>query len=369
MVADQPDDELSAARRRLIAKLDGDEYRPLVDWVLRPLSSVGRRSFRKEPYPSWLTSLSLVPAILLLGYVLGRLGGNTTVYGELFALSIGGAVAAAGMGLCTDLLTRLLQISLAEAVVPNMRALADFHVIEARLERIFDPRRQLAFSLFVGGLLFGVLLWIARGYALGPNLGLSTVTLAVCLSSASALYFSAPMMSFLPRLGRLDLELYQVNPRDSLVIVSLVGAAKQVLYIFAVLCALISIVAARHGLFNDPWLEIGLLTGLWVPVTVSFIGANLTFRAMIIRSKWRYLSRLQQQIEALLNDPAFPAGDLLERANKLMDHHDQVRKTPNSAIDYQSWLAYLNSMLLPFIAGLIANLPPLLVWLGLSEGS
>jgi len=26
-------------------------------------------------------------------------------------------------------------------------------------------------------------------------------------------------------------------------------------------------------------------------------------------------------------------------------------------------------MLLPFIAGLIANLPPLLVWLGLSEGS
>jgi hypothetical protein len=46
----------------------------------------------------------------------------------------------------------------------------------------------------------------------------------------------------------------------------------------------------------------------------------------------------------------------LERLAKLMDYHDRISNTPNSALNLRSSLNFLNSLLLPVLAFLIGNL-------------
>jgi hypothetical protein len=42
--------------------------------------------------------------------------------------------------------------------------------------------------------------------------------------------------------------------------------------------------------------------------------------------------------------------------NRLMDLHDRIKATRSSALDLRAGLAFLNSLLLPLIAFLLANL-------------
>lgn len=111
-----------------------------------------------------------------------------------------------------------------------------------------------------------------------------------------------------------------------------------------------------------------MIVGLWLPLTVAFVGAHATFRAMITRAKWRYLGRLQGRIDGLLDDPELIDKDKLAILERLIDHHDEVRDSPNSTIDFRAWLSYFNSLLLPFVAGLLANIEHITTWLRVAAG-
>jgi hypothetical protein len=46
----------------------------------------------------------------------------------------------------------------------------------------------------------------------------------------------------------------------------------------------------------------------------------------------------------------------MDRLGKLMDYHDRIRDTPNSALNFRAGLNFLNSLLLPILAFVAANL-------------
>ncbi len=48
--------------------------------------------------------------------------------------------------------------------------------------------------------------------------------------------------------------------------------------------------------------------------------------------------------------------ETMEAVNRLMDYHDRIRATPNSALNLRTSLGFLNSLLLPVIAFVLANL-------------
>jgi len=43
-----------------------------------------------------------------------------------------------------------------------------------------------------------------------------------------------------------------------------------------------------------------------------------------------------------------------------MDYHDRIKSTPNSALNFRSSLNFLNSLLLPILAFILANLDKVL---------
>jgi hypothetical protein len=51
-----------------------------------------------------------------------------------------------------------------------------------------------------------------------------------------------------------------------------------------------------------------------------------------------------------------PSEKTLVHLTKLMDYHDRIKATRNSALDLRAGLNFLNSLLLPLLAFLLANL-------------
>ncbi len=51
-----------------------------------------------------------------------------------------------------------------------------------------------------------------------------------------------------------------------------------------------------------------------------------------------------------------PSKDTLEHIRALIDYHNQVKDTPDSALNFRAGLNFLNSLLLPLLAFVLANL-------------
>ena len=76
---------------------------------------------------------------------------------------------------------------------------------------------------------------------------------------------------------------------------------------------------------------------------------------LITRAKWKLLNELQTKIEMLSEGEEIPDKDTLDRLSKLMDYHDRIKATPNSALNLRVSLNFLNSLLLPILAFILAN--------------
>jgi hypothetical protein len=68
------------------------------------------------------------------------------------------------------------------------------------------------------------------------------------------------------------------------------------------------------------------------------------------------LNEVQMKIEKLSGGEEIPDKDALDRLSKLMDYHDRIKSTPNSALNFRASLNFLNSLLLPILAFILANL-------------
>jgi len=71
------------------------------------------------------------------------------------------------------------------------------------------------------------------------------------------------------------------------------------------------------------------------------------------------------KIEKLSNRDETPEKDTLDRLSKLMDYHDRIKATPNSSLNFRSSLNFLNSLLLPLLAFILANLDTVMTVLGI----
>jgi hypothetical protein len=86
-----------------------------------------------------------------------------------------------------------------------------------------------------------------------------------------------------------------------------------------------------------------------------FILNQLSLASMIRRAKWRTLNEIQAKVEALQAASNFADKETMDAINRLMDFHDRVKRTRNSAIDLGATLNFINSLLLPLLAFLIGN--------------
>lgn len=93
----------------------------------------------------------------------------------------------------------------------------------------------------------------------------------------------------------------------------------------------------------------------WAPIVLTFIVTQYTLSRIINRSKWKVLEKVQKRIVTLHSERDIAEPGVLETTNRLLDFQDRIWASRNSVLNVGSTLGFINSLLLPLIAFVLAN--------------
>jgi len=156
------------------------------------------------------------------------------------------------------------------------------------------------------------------------------------------------------RLRRYDLRLFAADPSSSELVSRLSSVLGSIVYFVAVLAAYNTLVSALIGLLLP--LGIFVVLVLWLPIIALFVLNQTSLSSLIRRVKWKTLNGIQMKVEKLQSSKNFGNQETMDAMKRLMDYHDRVKATRDSALDFRTYLSFINSLLLPLLAFILGNL-------------
>lgn len=161
------------------------------------------------------------------------------------------------------------------------------------------------------------------------------------------------------RLRTYNLRLFTTDPSSSEIIDRLSIKLNYLIYFFAIYATCTVGLSVLTNLLQIT--GIILVVVLWIPIITIFILNQTSISSIIRRAKWKTLNEIQSQVEELRATGNLKEKETMEAINRLMDFHDRVKATRNSAIDSSTMLNFINSLLLPLLAFLLGNLDKVLL--------
>jgi hypothetical protein len=249
---------------------------------------------------------------------------------------------------------------------------SDIKDLRTWLRRNFKLKWPLVFGFIVGPIL-GTLLY--NGWRISHGTGTTAAPvhfgslIAVMLSSIEAMwvgYYLYPFyLMFPPQLHRYEFDLYTPDPSSSEVVGRLSRLLSYILYVTMGFIILLMIGLGFFNILSVKTLLPGFILSLLVvsPMVIMYAAGQYHLSDVITRAKWKMLNEVQTKIEKLSDGAEIPDKDTLDRLSRLMDYHDRIKATPNSALNFRASLNFLNSLLLPILAFILANLDKVKDWI------
>jgi hypothetical protein len=357
------DTALIEKREELKRRLTAGEYKTLVDvflaWINRIIQKITRRS---KPLPLWLITVTLSLVLALLGFATTFISGDLTNFrnvAESFGLGVLSIISLSVLNIATVIVINqsigrifvLWRDDILDAT-ESTRSLQEF---EDWLEKACNLRLHFLVTIF-GGLLLGLSSMALYGTLLGAFVGYGfTFDLIIVNLFTAAFLYQFSMVILLPTiLRRYDLRLFAADPATSELLSHLSGELAFFVYFVAVYSALFTLASVVQG--TSQAAGIFLVLSLWLPIIAVFTLNQTSLSSIIRRAKWKTLNEIQAKVEKLQATENFEDKETMDAINRLMDYHDRVKATRNSAIDLGTTLHFINSLLLPLLAFLIGNL-------------
>jgi hypothetical protein len=361
--------ELSQKREEIKRQLAAGEYRTLIDVILDGTGRLIQKLTRRPEPPSfWFSMVAITLFYVSITVFISMLVGDTfetlisflggVEYMLLFVVSAVGLAIAIVMGykIYIGAVFKTLHNHLLDAI----ELATDLVDLQRWLVALCNVKRTFFFSLTFG-IVFGVYGLIVVAPIMEGFIGFGPLIMNMILDFqlGMMIYFLFLFLTLPIRLSRYQFKLYVANPSSSEVIDHLSDLLSNFVYLTAVVAALGALILAFSGLLTLSIIITSVLM-LWGPLIVLFIINQYALSKIITRAKWRKLNEVQAKIEALETQEDIPSEKTLGHLGKLMDYHDRIKATPNSALDLRAGLNFLNSLLIPLLAFILANLDKVL---------
>jgi len=363
------DAALNEKREELKRRLAAGEYRTLIDVVLDGTGRIIRKIARSSrPISPWYSSLILFLVILLMGFGLIILFGDVSNIMRqpaiwpgvfiLFAILVGYSSVASVVA--SNIYVHRVFTTFHDSVLDAAESSATVDDFEHWLTAVCNRKAHLFVSMVVGVLVaiyIHSVLPVATG--LFVPFGVVVAYLLFGTFGGAFIYSIFQMVALSARVGRYHLKLYSADPGSSEVISHLSGVLGRFMYGIAIYVAIATLVTAAFGLLD---LAGGffVLFFWWIPIVAMFILNQSSLSSIIRRAKWKTLNEIQARVEQLHAADSLAEKDTMDAISRLMDYHDRIKGTRSSAIDLRAVLSLINSLLLPFLALLLANLDKVL---------
>ena len=347
----------------------------LLDGVGASLSVLVRPRVKRKPFlpedtlhtnqnglPSyWFSGLIIAGITLLIGRLVSLIL-NETWTDRDWVISTWVACVGALALIANKINIRTFLDTFHEFLLEKILVLADLEDFELWLDKNFK-----IFWPLVGGLIGGpilALILISNLILIDsrmPSIGTMVVIVLACIQSIWVAYYLFPFYISLPsQLARYRFDLYTTDPSSSEVVGRLSRLMTFIMYVTLAFIVQLTLGLNRLEVFNLSTAFIFSLL-VWAPTIVLYVAGQYHISNVITRAKWNTLNVIQTKIEmlnatALDKENGAPDKTLLEAIEKLMDSHDRIKATPNSALNFRAGLNFMNSLLLPILAFLFANL-------------
>ena len=346
-----------------------ETYRSLPEYVLDRIGAWSSRSKlprnastqEAEGFPSyWINGIVLAVLTFLLGVGISLLVGEALTTAELVFTLWASAMGALSL-IANKVNVRAFLNTFHGPLLERMERSQDLIDLGGWMKRNFRVRFPLIF-----GLLFGPVLGLAlyNGWRVGHgsppfHVGSLITIILSCMEAMWVGYYLYPFyLMFPPQLHRYQFDLYTPDPSSSEVVGRLSRLLSFILYVTMGYIIQLMIGLGFFDVLSERTIVPGFILTLLVvsPMVIMYAAGQYHLSDLITRSKWKMLNEVQTKIERLYSGEEIPDKDTLERLSKLMDYHDRIKSTPNSALNFRASLNFLNSLLLPILAFVFANL-------------
>lgn len=344
-------------RKELKEKIDNGTYISLTTATLnvvgRLIQQITRRSHRVN---YWYSSLLIMLTTYLLGLSVAHITAQSVSRNETI---MGAWAVLVGIGtfMATHVVVDMLITLFREHAIDDMESMAGLVYLERWLENTINRKKQLMTTLLLGpalGLASLVIIAINRSEIVTWNQ--IVIAIIVGLQASIPFYYFFPAMVIPQHLSRYRFKLYPLNPSSSEIIDRISDLTTNFAYVFAVLAIIYSLGFLSFGRVTVTTTSLWLFLAIWGPLITIFANGHIGLSKMISQAKWITLKDIQAKIENLANQADVPSQETLAHIAKLVEYHDSIKNTPNSALNFRSSLNFLNSLLLPVIAFLLANI-------------
>ena len=352
--------ELAQKRQQIKAEIQSGKYKSLAGIMINGTGHLIQKvTFSKKPPTFWYNSLVFALLTILICVLIALVFGGIdpglsaqailtiSISGGLGML-LGSLFAIAGASMHRRLLT-----TLEDHILEAIESPDDLNDLRNWLAGTFNMKAEFLTSLIPPLLLFPLGIYL-RAMISGEAVGLGVYLVAIIAGFQAFTALSVSLASFtMPyRLSRYQLKLFAADPSSSEVIDCLSDTINNIVFLGAILLTLFTILA----FFSNPLVVVVYLLLLpWLVIITIFASSHYAVAKIINKAKWRILANIQAQIEALQGREEILSEETLSHINKLMDYHNRIKATRNSAIDILAGFSLLQSLLLPVIGLLMAN--------------
>lgn len=349
-------------REELKRRLAAGEYKTLVDiflgWFDYLIRKVARRS---KPLPLWFVTALL--CLIIIG--VGNIAAGTNLTHIIKSYGPVPVLAANLPNVLNIVFLVILNQSIRgiftlwrDDILDATDSITSLEEFENWLKLTCNWRLHL-FVTISGGILNGLnLMNITAFQDVYTPYGwiFSIVITAFLISMFIAAFFYLFLMFILlsVKMHRYNLKLFAADPSNSELISRLSGNFGFYIYFLAVYASTLTLISAWGG--SMPSFGIILVLFLWLPIIAIFILNQTSLSSIIRRAKRKTLNEIQVKVEKLQTAKNFEEKETMEAINRLLDYHDRVKATRNSAIDLGTTLNFINSLLLPLLAFVLGNL-------------
>ncbi len=298
--------------------------------------------------------IGLVVAVILGEYDRWqRLFGNMFSNPILFAWATFGLFTATVTMFIANLYFRRIIAVIRDHVLDSIESQETLAIIEDWINFLYNKRLTLLTGI-IGGALVSPIIVLINKEAAGVFVGIGHTITSFLFSFQSTLFFGflLGILAFAYRVQNFELRLFEADPSNSEVIDKLSVSLNGFVYLVAAYGAVqtFAVVTLQLSFFTS------ILFIFWGAIVGIFLLSQYGLAQIIRRSKWKTLNKIQQKITTIQNKSSALSKDEKENLNWLLEYHDRVKMTRNSAFDWNAGLSFLNSMLLPLIGFMLGNL-------------
>jgi hypothetical protein len=106
---------------------------------------------------------------------------------------------------------------------------------------------------------------------------------------------------------------------------------------------------------------------VWIVLIIIFVASQIGLTRIIKQAKRESLDDIEARMAALLVEGDPPERETMETFMRTWDYHDRVSSTRNSVLNFKGILNFINTLLIPLLAFLVANRNAILELLGWSN--